>query len=409
MKSFIKSSCAIVLALAISACSPPAIPTPNTETNNSTAYIESLIKSNGKDTIKLNMADTLQYDYVKDAFLAAGETPQKAARLFADLDKARAAALCNNQPHNLADKGATVTFEDYYEARPFMVSYTYAYNGQFYVSLTSTVKPGSEYTSMLVRVTDTKTGKVLSSGVSGWVILNQYTGGKCVVLVLDFPLPATNDWTVIKIEGIEQIIVNGEVENYSTIVNSIIGNGMDSNMEGIVIEEPADKNKDSTITVSLNNSPYCTNTDYPYAGIPYSIAPAKVNLPLKGYFQLPFKLTRAQIDTANTNIMLSGWGINGAIVNMFFQGNLNSLLKCSEAPNKGTFLSWDISRQNGVFTGSYLFSRMSKVNWYIRFTFTNIEIMPGWVESSLIYCASSDVGANGFLPALYPPALQFCY
>src|SRR5512145_1073906 len=88
MKILLKSIMALMALVLVIGCAP----TPgNTLTSDGTAYIETLIKNYGKNTIQLDLSDAKQYEYVKNAYLEAGQTPANAPELFADLEKCREA------------------------------------------------------------------------------------------------------------------------------------------------------------------------------------------------------------------------------------------------------------------------------------------------------------------------------
>jgi len=415
MKILLKSIMALLALVLVIGCAPTA---DNTHAGDGTAYIESLMKTYGKNTIQLDLSDAKQYEYIKNAYLEAGQTEANSPELYADLEKSREAGAIDAE--NVSREVITTT-EDYYEDRAFMVSTVYTLNNRFYTSLTSTVKDGTVKTTMRFRITDMRTKKVLTTGPSGWIIKNELAGGKCVTLTADFPLPTTNKWTVLKIEGIEQININGIIYNSSTIVKSLVGYMFDSNMEKIVIQEPRDINKDGRITIGVGR-PFIDGATCTYSSIEYPFNPLdgynRVRIPLKGAFQVPYPLESSQIDKNGTYIKLVGAAYGGT-TEMMYNGvvgqTFKDALSLSLAPNNGRLIQWNIPRTNGIFVNTawqdfIAFRPASRVDWYMNFTFTNVELMPGWVESSLVYCASSDSNASNLLPDDdYPPYISFCW
>jgi len=403
---YLKGIMVLLALMLVLGCQPTS---DNSYLNDSAGYIETLMKNYGLNSMTLDLSDAQQYDYVKAAYLESGQTPENAPQLFADLEKARVDSAAITTSFNRA---ANVTVEDYIEDRAFMVSTVYSYKGRFYVSLTSTVKDGTSYTTMRLRITDVKTGKVLTTGPSGWVIKSEYAGGKCVVLTVDLPLPVANAWSAIKIEGLEQVSVKGIVKSTATIIKSLVGPDSNSLIEKIHIQEPIDKNNDGKVTIGIGR-PVTTPADCTVATIdyPYDGCYNMVKVPWKGYFQVPYTVTLAQIDNINTYIKLSGPTYGGA-TEMMYQGiagkTFKNGLKLTAAPGGGTLIEWNILRKDCWFNNAALFQPLAKVNWYYNFSFLNVEFFPGFIDN-MTYAASSDSNASNLLPDLYPPYLAFCW
>lgn len=399
MRTLLKGFTALLAFILLASCAQVA-KGGGVTVDNGSEYIESLIEEQGRKTITLDLADEQQYEYVKNSYLEAGQTPENSPELFAALEAGREAAL--------KDDGKVLsrftTSDPFIFNQDFMVSNVFSAEGKFYTTLSSTVKQGTQVTYMRLRIKDDK-GKVLTSGPGGWVMMQQNAGGKSVTLTAELPLPKPNGMSLVTIEGLEMISVNGIIEHHSTVIKALVGD--EGLMEKMVIMEPRDVNGDGEVVVEIGREAIAnTKIDYPYLDGYHNI----IKIPLKGVLRVPYKITAAQLDKKNTYFKLSGPTVGGT-TEMNYRNlagqTLADALTFTKGPGNSTIIEWDISRLECWFDNNALYQALAKVNWYVSIAFKDAEIFPGWFED-ISYCASNDFGSTN-LQGTYPPHLIFAW
>lgn len=361
----IPSALALAATLALGCAAEPDLPSLGNDAlavhRSDLAYMTSLVKNNGGQTIRLDLSDDIQYRFIQARIAASGKTRANSPQFFQVLDGIRdrhvMARKSGKAKTTKAEMGQDHLISDYVILTD---------NATFEGSAFSTVEGGSDYTFVDIVVWDENWNQI---GDYGWA--EDYMAGKSLVARSYGDKPVTSDY-IVKLDSFELIDVGGVQE--STYTQADAGPPMAGEQQ-----QPQDINGDGVITVCLNRNH--SDCDYPQIG------QLVVSFPMQGWIRFPWPVISIVNDMEKTQAKLSKADDGGTqtMENTTFAPNV--FVDPSDPSNRTVF--WNIPRADAVFSGD-LFKRLEEVNFLTRVT-VNVQRGPMPVEvSAFISSVASD-------------------
>lgn len=341
------------------------------------AYMRRLTASASGGAWRLDLADDVQYRFLRARMAASGKTPESAPQFFATLEGLRQKHLARKQGGGAPDQLANSGDKDH-----MISSFTVLPDGKtFELTAFSTVHDGTDYSFVDAVLWDSDQGTQLSD--YGWG--EAFDDGRKLKARATGLLPTGTD-NLFFADSLELVSRDGEEE--VVYVNKEV-----KTPPGGSITHPSDSNNDKIITSCLDRN--YGDCDYPLVG------KWEVQIPLKGSITFPYEVLSIDQDSANTYVKLVEE--SGGPRHMTF-GPISNYLKIN--PDDRRQVTWDVPQAQGIFAG-ILFQRYEDVDYFMAVKVTmKRPAGPGSVAASAMI---SSVAAKSSPAMPVVPKIQIVY